>query len=78
MVWDYYLYAIRVHLNSRMQSAIRAPDPVRRSCHRHEARPPIGRRTSVHIPHIGEGTADNEMAASLFPLRRRSNFKHHH
>jgi hypothetical protein len=71
---DDHLHAVRIHLVSRMQSAIRASDPVRRGCHRDEARSPIGRRTFVHIPQIGEGATDNHMAASFFPLRRRSNF----
>jgi hypothetical protein len=71
----HHLDAVRIHLDSRMQSAIGAPDPVLRGCHRDEARPPIGRRTFVHIPQIGEGAADNWIAASSFPLRRRSNFQ---
>ena len=60
MVWDYYLYAIRVHLNSRMQSAIRAPDPVRNRRHAPQVRALFGRRTFVHIPQIGEGEAEND------------------
>lgn len=60
MVWDYYLYAIRVHLNSRMQSAIRAPDPVWNRRHAPQVRALFGRRTFVHIPQIGEGAAEND------------------
>jgi hypothetical protein len=59
MVWHHYLYAIGVDLNSRMQSAIRAPDAVRERGHRTQVRHPLGRRTFVHIPQIGEGGADN-------------------
>jgi hypothetical protein len=71
----HHLHSVRVHLDSRMPSAIRAPDPVRKRRHEVKGRSPVGRRTFVHIPQIGEGMADNQMAASLFPLRRRPNFK---
>lgn len=71
MVWNHYLNAIPIHVDSRMQSAIRAPDPVREGRHRAQIRRAIGCRTSVHIPQIGEGGADNDSAASSIPLRRR-------
>ena len=60
MVWNYYLYAIGIHLNSRMQSAIRASDPVRNRGHAPQVRATIGARTFVHIPQIGEGEAEND------------------
>ena len=74
MVWNHYLNPVRVDLDSRMQSAIRAPDPVREGRHRAQIRRAIGCRTSVHIPQIGEGAAENDPAASSIPLRRRPNF----
>jgi hypothetical protein len=39
-----------------------------------EVRDLFGRSTSVYIPQIGEGEAENDSAASSFPLRRRPNF----
>lgn len=74
MVWNHYLNALAVHVDSRMQSAIRAPDPVREGRHPTQVRRPPGGRTFVHIPQIGEGVADNDSAASSIPLRRRPNF----
>ena len=74
MVWDHYLHAVGVDLDSRMQSAIGAPDPVRQRCHRSQIRDRIGGRIFVHIPQIGEGTSDTCKAAPSFPLRRRITF----
>ena len=71
MVWNHYLNAIPIHVDSRMQGAIRAPDPVRESRHRDQVRRRVGGRTFVHIPQIGEVGADNDSAASSIPLRRR-------
>jgi predicted ribosomally synthesized peptide with SipW-like signal peptide len=77
MVWDDYLYTVRSDLDSRMQSAIRAPDPVREGRHPDQVRRRAGGRTFVHIPQIGEGVADNDSAASSFPLRRRPIFDYY-
>ena len=74
MVWNNYLNAVGVDLDSRMQSAIRAPDPVREGRHAVQVRRRVGGRTFVHIPQIGEVGADNDSAASSIPLRRRPNF----
>jgi hypothetical protein len=74
MVWNHYLYTLAIHVDSRMQSAIRAPDPVREGRHPVQVRGPSGGRTFVHIPQIGEGGADKHSAASSIPLRRRPNF----
>jgi len=74
MVWNHYLYALGIHVDSRMQSAIGAPDPVREGRHRIQVRGRSGGRTFVHLPQIGEGVADNDSAASSIPLRRRPNF----
>jgi len=71
MVWNHYLNALPIHVDSRMQSAIRAPDPVREGRHGAQVRQRVGGRTFVHIPQIGEGAADNDSAASSIPLRRR-------
>ena len=60
MVWNYYLHTVGIHLDSRMQSAIRAPDPVGEGGHPPQVRRRIGGRTFVHIPQIGEGGADND------------------
>ena len=76
MARNHNLHAVGVDQDSRMQSAIRAPYPVRRRSSREpELRDGPGRRrTSVHIPQIGEGGTDNDRAASSLPLRRRANF----
>jgi len=60
MVWNHYLNALPIHVDSRMQSAIRAPDPVREGRHGAQVRQRVGGRTFVHIPQIGEGAADND------------------
>jgi hypothetical protein len=67
MVWNHYLHAIRVDLDSRMESAIRAPYPVRERRHAVQIRDRSGGRTSVHIPQIGEGGTDTHRAAPFFP-----------
>ena len=60
MVWNYNLYPVGADQDSRMQSAIRAPYPVRERRHDGQVRGPLGRRTSVHIPQIGEGRTEND------------------
>jgi hypothetical protein len=70
------LHTIRVDQDSRMQSAIRASDPVRNGGHAAQVRDALGPRTSVYLPQIGEAGADKRIAASSFPLRRRPNLTH--
>ena len=58
-----------------MQSAIRAPDPVRERRHAPQVRAGSGGRTSVHIPQIGEGATDTCRAAPSFPYGAATLFR---
>ena len=61
------LDAVCVDQDSRMQSAIRAPDPVRKRAHGAHDRDPSGSQTCVQLSQSGQRETDKYPAAPSFP-----------